>query len=157
MINVHLESHITGAIPEDVFEALSDRSRLQELMPRMQRIEFGDEGMNNQDITMFIGIGGGFGLIRCEGNLTWNEPHELTFTVRNPLPVETHWTLNAAGDGTDLQIVMTLDLVPMLGPMAAFVPKNLVEEMMRKEMTYAIQKIARRVRETAPGERAVAA
>lgn len=157
MIEVNLRSHIKNTTPEELFEELSDRERLQELMPRMRKIEYGEQNVNSQDIVMHIGIGGGFGTIRCEGTLTWDEPQSLTFKVTSPLPVETVWEFTPAINGTEITISMSLDLFPMLGPMASFVPRNLVEELMIKETKQAINQVARRVKERARREQAIAA
>jgi hypothetical protein len=109
---------------------------------------------------MHIGIGGNFGVIPCEGTLSWKEPCEVTFDVHKPLPVRVHWAISPALNGTELDISMSLDLVPFLGKMEKFVPKNIVREMMEKEMRHAIKQVAVRVkanRETGELERAVAA
>jgi hypothetical protein len=68
------------------------------------------------------------------------------------------WTTQAAVNGTEIDIAMQLQLEPLLGPMAGFVPKQMVEEMIVKEMKHAIQNVALRVREqAAEKERAAAA
>lgn len=157
MIKLNLRSHLKGATPDEVFDALSDREGLNILLPRMRKIEFYDERANSQKMVMHISIGAGFGTIRCEGTLSWVEPHELTFTVHTPLPVETKWKLAPAVNGTELDISMQLDLEPMLGPMARFVPSATVKEMMQKEMTHAIKQIALRVQDTRVKDQAVAA
>jgi hypothetical protein len=125
----------------------------------MQKIEFFDEQQNSQQVVMHIGIGGGFGTIPCEGTLSWDEPCEVRFTVRKPLPVETVWQIEPAVNGTELTISIQLDLEPMLGKMAHFVPKNVVREMMEKEMRHAVGQIPLRVKELRQREleRAVAA
>jgi hypothetical protein len=57
------------------------------------------------------------------------------------------WAIKPAVNGTEMDIDMRLDLAPLLGPMAGFVPKQMVEEMIVKEMKHAIQRVALRVRE----------
>lgn len=157
MINVNLRSYIKGASPEDIFIALSDPQGLKALMPRMRKIEYRDEEANSAQVVMHISIGSTFGTIRCEGTLNWVESQELSFVVKNPLPVETRWKLSPAVNGTELNISMNLDLVPLVGKMAKFIPKSAVEDMMIKEMTHAINQIPMLLRERAIRERAVAA
>jgi hypothetical protein len=70
--------------------------------------------------------------------------------------VETNWKLSPAVNGTDMDIALSLDLKPMLGPMASFVPKATVEEMMAKEMKFAIQQVAARVKEGTARDRVAA-
>jgi hypothetical protein len=104
-----------------------------------------------------MSLGGMFGTIRCEGDLTWTEPGEILFKVRTPVPVETRWTLASAVNGTDLQASMALDLDPMLGPMAAFVPVQAVSDMLAKELESALTAIAKSSANQGLRERAVAA
>jgi hypothetical protein len=104
-----------------------------------------------------MGLGGIFGTIRCEGDLTWVEPREILFKVRTPVPVETRWTLTPAGNGVDVQATMALDLTPMLGPMAAFVPTQQVADMLAAELDSALKAIATQLRDAGLRERAAAA
>lgn len=157
MITINLRSYIKDADPEDVFYALADREGLKSLMPRLRKVEFVDQSANSETVVMHVGIGGNFGTIRCEGKLSWEEPRELTFEVSKPLPVKTHWTFAPAVNGTEINITMNLQLEPMLGPLAKFVPKNTVEDMMVKELKFAIQQVAQRVKEGVPRNPAVAA
>jgi carbon monoxide dehydrogenase subunit G len=147
MIKINLRSHIKDAAPEDVFEALADRDGLKDLMPRMRKVEFRDRTANSEQLVMHISVGKSFGTIPCEGTLSWVEPRQVTFQVQRPLPVEMQWAIKPAVNGTEMDIDMQLDLAPLLGPMAGFVPKQMVEEMIVKEMKHAIQRVALRVRE----------
>jgi carbon monoxide dehydrogenase subunit G len=147
MIKINLRSHIKDAAPEDVFEALADRDGLKDLMPRMRKVEFRDRTANSETLVMHISVGKSFGTIPCEGTLSWVEPRQVTFQVQRPLPVEMQWEIKPAVNGTEMDIDMQLELAPLLGPMASFVPKQMVEEMIVKEMKHAIQRVALRVRE----------
>jgi hypothetical protein len=104
-----------------------------------------------------MSLGGMFGTIRCEGDLTWTEPGEILFKVLTPVPVETRWTLSPAVNGTDLQATMSLDLAPMLGPMAAFVPVDAVSNLLAKELESALKSIRENSANKGLLERAVAA
>lgn len=157
MIKLNLRSHIQGATPEELFAALSDREGLKVLMPRLSKVEYLDRTETSETIVMHISIGSSFGTIPCEGTLSWQEPQQVTFTVRKPLPVDMQWTLTPAVNGTEMHVAMTLNLKPLLGSMTSFVPKNFVREMMEKEMTYAIKQVAQRVKEKRLVERAAAA
>jgi len=157
MIKINLRSHIKDAAPEDVFEALADRDGLKDLMPRMRKVEFRDRTANSEQLVMHISVGKSFGTIPCEGTLSWVEPRQVTFQVQRPLPVEMQWAIKPAVNGTEMDIDMQLDLAPLLGPMAGFVPKQMVEEMIVKEMKHAIQRVALRVREGVQEKERVAA
>jgi carbon monoxide dehydrogenase subunit G len=159
MIKVTRRAHIEGATPEAIFAALSDPKSIGQLLPRVQKVELlnRDDAANKARLVTHMGFGGIFGTVRCEGDLTWVEPREIVFQVRTPLPVETRWSLTAGVSGTNIQTSMALDLGPMLGPMAAFVPTQQVSEMLAAELETALEAVAAKMRELQPWERAVAA
>ncbi len=143
MISVSRRAYIESSSPEEVFESLSNPNRICQLLPRMQKVELLDQNMETSSARMitYMSLGGIFGTIRCEGNLTWTAPGEILFKVHTPVSLETRWTLSPAVHGTDLQATMTLDLEPMLGPMAAFVPKQIVSDMLAGELEAALTAI----------------
>jgi Polyketide cyclase / dehydrase and lipid transport len=159
MIKVARRAYIEGATPEAIFAALSDPKSIGQLLPRVQKVEMlnRDEVNRKAKLVTHMGLGGLFGTIRCEGDLTWVEPREILFQVRTPVPVETRWLLTPGVNGTDIQATMALDLNPMLGPMAAFVPVQQVGDMLAAELESALKAVAAKMRETTLRERAVAA
>ena len=70
---------------------------------------------------------------------------EVVFSSQRPVEVEARWTLTPAGVGTDLQAALSLDLAPLIGPFAAFVPQNEVANMVGPDLEAALAEIARRV------------
>ncbi|NJK81035.1 MAG: SRPBCC family protein [Chloroflexaceae bacterium] len=157
MIKFTLKKHIAYTAPQEVFETLSEPEGLKALLPRMRKIEFKNRTAHKADVVMHIAIGQMFGVIRCEGQLAWVEPESLTFKVQSPLPVETVWKLTPARNGTDVHITMSLDLVPLLGPMAAFVPTDIVIEMMTNEIKHAMREVEARIQRTRAQNRPAAA
>jgi hypothetical protein len=159
MITVTRRSHIEATTPDQIFAALSDPKMIGQLLPRVQKVEMlsRDDVARKARLVTHMSMGGIFGTIRCEGDLTWQEPSEIVFRVRTPLPVETKWILNPAVNGTEIVATMALDLAPMLGPMAAFVPVKEVGEMLAKELDIALKSIAERVSSLGGRERAAAA
>ena len=159
MIKVTRRAHIEAATPEAIFAALSDPKSITKLLPRVQKVELlnRDEVARKARLVTHMGLGGIFGTIRNEGDLTWVEPREIVFKVRTPVAVETRWTLTPAVNGTEVVATMALDLAPMLGPMAAFVPTQQVADMLAAELDAALKAIAAQLRAAAPRERAVAA
>jgi carbon monoxide dehydrogenase subunit G len=157
MIKVIRRSYIEGSTPEQIFAALSDPKGLTQLLPRVRQVEMLERGADRARLVTHMAMGGIFGTIRCEGELSWREPSEIVFVVNKPLPVETRWTLTPAVNGTEVQAAIALDLAPMLGAMAQFVPTNAVDEMMGKELESALA--ALKAKSAAPSfrERAVAA
>ncbi len=159
MITVSRRNYIEAATPDDVFAALADPNRISQLLPRFQKVEIKNRDMEARTARLIthMSLGGIFGTIRCEGDLTWTEPSEILFKVRTPVPVETRWTLSSAVNGTDLQATMALDLDPMLGPMASFVPVQAVSDILAKELESALKSISERCSGKKLRERAVAA
>lgn len=157
MIKVSRRNYIEGVTPEQIFAALSDPKGLTQLLPRVRQVEMVEKSAERARLVTHMSLGGIFGTIRCEGDLTWTEPREIVFIVRRPLPVETRWTLTPAVNGTELQAAIALDLAPLLGPMAQFVPTQSVADMMAKELETALAMIDARSSSYKLRERAVAA
>jgi hypothetical protein len=145
MIKVGRRIRIPGVQPEQVFALLSEQTVSGNLLPRVRQVELSerDNEARRAKLVTHMSMGGIFGTIRCEGELTWLDNREINFLVRTPLPVDTRWTLLPATDGTDLQASMGLDLQPLLGPMAAFVPEKQVSEMLISELEAALRAVAR--------------
>jgi len=159
MITVSRRSYIEAANPEDVFTALADPNQIGTLMPRFQKVElhnYNQEACTARMVT-HMSMGGIFGTIRCEGELTWVEPSEILFKVRTPVSVETRWTLTAALNGTELFATMSLDLAPLLGPMAAFVPPQMVSDILGAELESALKTISENSGSIKTHARAIAA
>lgn len=157
MITMTMAHGIQDAKPEDVFYTLSDPEGLQALMPRLHKVEFYPQSDTSANVVMHISIGRMFGTIRCEGQLSWVEPQSLTFEVQTPLPVKNVWSFSPAPNGTHVDITMELDLVPLLGPMAAFVPTDVVVDMMKNELRHAMGEVAARVHQRGPANQAACA
>lgn len=146
MIALRLGATIKDATPEEVFDTLADPDALQSLLPRMRKVEYTPLPGDAARLVMHIAIGQTFGTIRCEGTLTWTEPSSLTFQVATPLPVTMNWNLSdTVAGGTDMDVSLKLDLFPLLGPMAAFVPQDVVKGMMEAEIRHAMRAVAAQV------------
>ena len=158
MITVSRRCYIEDATPEQIFATLSDPAMIGKLLPRVQKVEMlaRDDEARRARLATHMSMGGLFGTIRCEGDLRWTEPSEIVFDVRTPLPVETRWLLSPGVNGTEIKASMGLDLAPMLGAMAAFVPTQQVVDILSKELETALKAIAASV-QAMPKERAVAA
>ncbi|WP_028458363.1 SRPBCC family protein [Chloroflexus sp. Y-396-1] len=150
MIKVGRRCHIEGVTPEQVFTTLSDPSLIGQILPRVQKTELYDRDdiARHAKLVTHMSMGGLFGTIRCEGDLTWQDNREIVFTVRTPLPVETRWVISPAINGTDVQVVMGIDLKPILGAMAAFVPEKTVADMLGSDLETALRGVARQTRQT---------
>jgi hypothetical protein len=150
MIKVGRRCHIEGVTPEQVFTTLSNPSLISQILPRVQKTELHDRDdvARHAKLVTYMSMGGLFGTIRCEGDLTWQDNREIVFTVRTPLPVETRWVISPAINGTDIQVVMGIDLKPLLGAMASFVPEKTVADMLGSDLETALRGVARQTRQT---------
>ena len=159
MIKVARRAYIEGTTPEAIFAALSDPKSIGQLLPRVQKVEMlnRDDVARRAKLVTHMGLGGIFGTIRCEGDLTWEDDKEILFQVRTPVPVETRWLLAPGVNGAEVRASMSLDLSPMLGAMAAFVPVQQVSDMLAAELESALKAIAKRMYDEGTKERAVAA
>jgi carbon monoxide dehydrogenase subunit G len=142
MIRINRTRHI-DATPEAVFAALSDPSNLAGLMPRVRQVDLMDRQPDRARIATQMTIGP-FANIRSEGDVRWQAGREVVFSSRTPLPVEARWTLMPAGSGTDLQAMLSLDLAPLIGMLAALVPQKDVASMVGPDLDAALAEVARR-------------
>jgi carbon monoxide dehydrogenase subunit G len=143
LIRIDRMRHI-AATPQAVFAALSDPSNLAGLMPRVRRVELVERQANRARIATQMAIGP-FTDIRSEGDVRWQTDREIVFSSRRPVAVEARWTLTPSGGGTDVQAALSLDLEPLIGPFAAFVPQKDVAKMVGPDLEAALAEIARRV------------
>lgn len=159
MIKVTRRGTVEAATPEQIFAALNDAQGIAQMLPRVSKVELSDvnEAAGTAKLVTHMALGGIFGTIRCEGDLSWTEPNEIVFKVRTPMPLETRWTLTPKVDDTEVAATMFLDLTPMLGPMAAFVPVHQVAEMLSKELDAALKAVMAKCAGMNLRERAIAA
>ena len=143
MIRVNRMRYI-AARPQAVFAALSDPSNLAGLMPRVRRVELIERLADSARIATQMSIGP-FTNIRSEGDVHWETDRQVVFSSQRPVPVEARWTLTPSGSGTDVQAALALDLAPLIGPFAAFVPQNEVANVVGPDLEAALAEIARRV------------
>jgi uncharacterized protein YndB with AHSA1/START domain len=143
VIRVHRSRYIDAA-PAAVFAALSDPDQLAGLVPRARRVEFVERGADRARITAHMALGP-FGDIRTEGDVRWQTDREIVFRTQRPVLIEARWTLNPLDNGTDLHAELLLDLQPLIGPFASFVPQENVANMIGPDLETALAEVARRV------------
>lgn len=157
MIGMERQAIISAVTPEDVFQILSDPTLLTQLLPHVRRAELRDRTDHHAHLLTEVAIGGVFGAIPCEGELEWNAPYELCFTVAKPMPVQTRWLLAEHPEGTALQIALELDLQPLLGGMTRFVPEEMVQQFMARELDQTIERLRSLIAHATPHLHALAA
>jgi hypothetical protein len=134
------------APPATVFSALSDPSQLATLIPRVQRIEFlsRNDSVGRARIATYMAFGP-FGDIRSEGDVRWLTDREVIFKTDRPAVVEARWMLEPATSGTNVSATLQLDLKPMLGPLAQFIPPDQVTGMLGPDLDAAMNELHRRL------------
>ncbi len=145
MITIRRARHI-AASPDTIFAALSDPQQLAALLPRVRQIELLEQGQDQARIATHMAFGP-FGDIRNEGRVRWVDGRELRFESPRPVPVTSRWVLTPSEGGTDLEASLALDLGPLLGPLAAFVPAERVADVVGPDLDAALDAVSRRVTE----------
>jgi hypothetical protein len=130
------------ATPEEIFAVLAEPENLSTLLPRVQRVEILEQGPNWARVNTHMSFGP-FGAMRNQGEVYWHGTHEFVFSATSPVPIETRWTMTPTPDGTELRVVLSLDLAPMLGPLAGFVPPEKVAAFVTPDLDAALAGIAR--------------
>jgi hypothetical protein len=143
MITVSRTRHI-DATPAAIFAALSDPDKLSGLLPRVRRIEFIEREADRARVATHMALGP-FGDIRSEGEVRWQTDREVVFSSRSPVLVEARWTLAPASSGANLRAALSLDLAPLLGPLAAFIPSDQLARMIGPDLDAALAELATRV------------
>jgi carbon monoxide dehydrogenase subunit G len=143
VIQINRIRHI-DATPQAVFDALADPNNLAGLMPRVSRVEMLDRRADRARIATEMSIGP-FSNLRSEGDVYWKPGREVVFSSHRPVSVEARWTLTPSDGGTNLQAAFTLDLAPLIGLLAAFVPQKDVANIVGPDLEAALAEVARRV------------
>lgn len=157
MIRIDSSTTIPQTTPEAVFAYLSEPAHLSRMLPRMRDVELLERNATSARLATSMTIGERLGAVRCEGDVRWQEPHEIVFTVRTPISLETRWNLKANGSATDLAAVMFFDLGDTLGPMAQLVPSSVVGGMIADDLKQALAMVAAECSGRSLNERAVGA
>lgn len=143
MIQVQRERDI-NATSQAVFAALADPQNLAGIMPRVRRIELLERGTASAKVVTYMALGP-FGDLQSRGDVYWQTDREVVFRSERPVTVEARWTLTEIAGGTKLRATLSLDLSPMIGPLAGLVPAPEVEKMIAPDLDAALAAIAERV------------
>jgi carbon monoxide dehydrogenase subunit G len=130
-------SRVLEASPAEVYGALSDPQGLGRLLPRVTRLRMRKTGEHSADLTTWMQFPV-VGEVQTDGELAWQENQEVVYRSRSTLPVTARWTIAAHPEGALLTGELDLNLVPLLGPLARFVPEQSVKDVMAKELDKAI-------------------
>jgi carbon monoxide dehydrogenase subunit G len=133
-----------AAPPAAVFAALARPEGLAGILPRVKKIEVLQQSETQARIVTHMQLTP-FNSIRAEGEVRWQGTREIVFRTTEPAGVETRLELRPTASGTNLYATLALDLAPMLGPLAAFVPHDQVAKAAEPDLDNTIDAIARAV------------
>lgn len=139
-----IRSRQIKATPHAIFTAISDPTQLAMLLPRVRKVDVLEQHANYARIATHMAFDP-FGTIRNEGEARWQTDREVSFISRKPLLVETHWQLTPVVNGTEVTVQLKLDLAPLIGPFAAFVPADQVNGMVGPELDSALDALAKQI------------
>ncbi len=137
-------TRLIRSAPEPIFAMLSDPTNLASMLPRVRSVDILERHADWARIATHMAFGP-FGTVRNEGEARWRDNSEITFVSRTPILVETRWSLVPVEGGTTVNAQLRLDLAPLLGPLAAFVPPAQVIGMVAPELDSALAALAQRV------------
>jgi carbon monoxide dehydrogenase subunit G len=132
------------APPDAVFAVLADPAALAGLLPRVKKVELLEQGDGQARIATHMQITP-FNTVRSEGEVRWQGTREIVFRTLQPAGVETRLELRPTATGTNVYATLALDLAPMLGPLAAFVPHDQVAGAAGPDLDATLNAIARAV------------
>ena len=137
-------SRVIHATPAVIFALMAEPCNLAAILPRVQRVEVLRRVGDTARVRTYMAIGP-IGAFAAEGEVRWEPGRELVFRATKPVLVESRWTLTPEAADTRVTIAMTLDLSPMLGPLAAFVPPASIAALVIPDLDAALAAIAQRV------------
>jgi carbon monoxide dehydrogenase subunit G len=137
-------SRVLDASPEQVYAALSDPQGLGRLLPRVSRLRIQPTGDSTANLTTWM-LFPVIGEVQTEGELSWQANREVVYRSHSTLPVTARWTIQPHPRGALLTGELDLNLLPLLGPMAAFVPEKSVQDVMARELEKALDALEQAV------------
>ncbi|MBC8164045.1 MAG: SRPBCC family protein [Roseiflexaceae bacterium] len=143
MIEVTCTRFVRGS-PAHIFEILADPTNLARMLPRVRRIDVLEQFDDHARIATHMAFGP-FGTVRNEGEARWRDGSEISFISRTPIFVETRWQIVPANAGATVNVILRLDLAPLIGPLAGFIPPRQVVEMVAPELEAALAALATQV------------
>lgn len=126
-----------------LFALLSDPQALAGLLPRVKKVEVIQRGEASARVATHVAVSP-FTTVRSEGEVRWQQDQEVVFLSRQPVIVESRWSFSPSGQGTDVRVSLTVDLSPLLGPMAAMVRREHLEAMIAPDLDAALSALGRR-------------
>lgn len=137
-------SRLIRATPEAVFALFSDPANLSAVLPRVQRVEVLRRSATGARVRTHM-LMGPLGSLTAEGDVEWVAGRAFSFSAARPVGIESRWALTAEAGGTRVTAAMAIDLSPMMGPLAAFIPAESVAAMLAPDLDAALAAAARRL------------
>lgn len=141
---IQVERRKTIAAPVDVVKAaLSDVEHLDRLLRRVERVEVQGSTAERARVTLALRTSR-FGVMRIDGEARLL-PNGTRFVAVKPLQIDSRWTVEARGDATEVTAQLAIELAPILGAFARFVPARMVESKLSQELDESLQALERLV------------
>jgi uncharacterized protein YndB with AHSA1/START domain len=137
-------SRTIRATADAIFALMAEPQQLAALLPRVQRVEVLHRSDTSARVRTHMAIGP-VGSFAADGDVRWVVGRELVFRATQPVLVESYWRLVPQTNSTLVSVTMTLDLTPMLGPLAAFIPPDSIRGLIIPDLDAALAAIARNV------------
>jgi carbon monoxide dehydrogenase subunit G len=137
-------SRLIRATPEAIAQLFSDPANLSAVLPRVQRVEVLRRSPSGARVRTHMQMGP-LGSMTAEGDVTWLPGSGFMFSAARPVAIESRWTLTPEAGGTRVTAAMAIDLSPMMGPLAAFIPAESVAAMIGPDLDAALAAAARRL------------
>jgi hypothetical protein len=137
-------SRLIRATAEAIFALMAEPQQLAGILPRVQRVEVLRRSDTSARVRTHMAIGP-VGSFAADGDVRWVAGRELVFRATQPVLVESFWRLVPQANATLVTVTMTLDLTPMLGPLAALVPPDSIHTLIIPDLDAALAAIAGKV------------
>lgn len=132
---------MVNATPEAIQAMLANPAQLSQLLPQLQRMDVVRQGPGWAQVITTMTFGP-LGNMKSEGDVRWTA-NEIIYRSAKPAPLEARWQLRAVNGGTEVTASLSLELGPMLGPLAAFVPQDAVAATIAPDLDRALERLAR--------------
>lgn len=141
---IDVERRRTIRVPAQMVRAiLVDVEHMQQLMPRVERVEVRGNTDNRARLALDFRTGR-FGTQRIEGEARMLHDG-LRFVAVRPAQIDARWSVQERGDATEVIARLTIDIGGLLGSVGRFVPRALLEQRMAKELDASLDALERLV------------
>lgn len=145
---MHSERRRDVAIaPTQLIALLTNIDQLGQIVPRAERVEVLQRNEARARLAVTVRVPR-LGAQRVEGEARFLEDG-LRFIAVTPTQIDIRWTARPSATGSEIVLRLEADLAKFLGPLARFVPNQLVDRQVGEELEAAIDAL---IKAAAPSE-----